>query len=884
MSKFHYNEKEEQFYFPDEKMTFQEYFNQQKQLETQGLKENVFYQNEIKYYISNNSKIIKFVDFGKTHDIFICNKEQVLFLLEKFGFDKYVILKDGIEIEHIKKSLDFDTIKKVENYLKKEDFEKANKAIIDPIIPLKDLSLLYEKYQKFSILSQNFQLTKEREEFFEKLKNLIENNNLVYISGPKYIGKTTSLLYYLKKNVVRHFYINLSYIKKLFDSKNKSELILAISKELYCCLDFEEVKHVYSYLNEKQYSSIMELVFDLLSYLASKFSSKEIYVVLDQYKEKLDVNNSYVKKIHNMLKKIENLSIIICNSLNEKDFRKSLELYLKDPSAFFINYLFISKLVSISKNEIDILKKEEKQLLLKCGNLFQYYYEIIENRNELSIKDISNKIVNEIIEDIKGYYNNNNTKEIICKIREIYDNINQPISYDQLYNLSKSFPFKYFYFSVDSNNSFAISDIKSSSTIKIDYCAPIVMDCIWDILYECKGLDKEDKNNFNAQKSSIALKENFEEYLWTSRFNYSYEECKIIKKLSIDSIIKIKDKNEKEKYEAMINYLNDKNDSILIVQNECYAPYFDTAILKCINKQQKIYELYLFQETIYKAADERLCRILLNTEKYYLKFLFFENLNIYIKEVYFSYVFKGEKPDYTSINYCEENQINYIKYFESERKLIISNIDNKIKSVFQYLKYPKDKSNFIIDLPILDFDFSNTPKEEADKEFDKLHNYLQNKREMRKKTISKIDKKINEAMNFDNLTFRKNNYTELFLDEELMGKERVVGVSYQIDKETTKIINDLNFKEIEKENLFDFVKNFGTNIDILKITKIDNLTLGWIPSFRSAILIVNRKKNKFYYDIQKKISYNLLNKEEEPNLDLKSKFFLLIFANKNMIA
>ena len=36
-------------------------------------------------------------------------------------------------------------------------------------------------------------------------------------------------------------------------------------------------------------------------------------------------------------------------------------------------------------------------------------------------------------------------------------NINQPISYDQLSNLSKSFPFKYFYFSVDSNNSFAIS-------------------------------------------------------------------------------------------------------------------------------------------------------------------------------------------------------------------------------------------------------------------------------------------------------------------------------------------------------------------------------------------------------------------------------------------
>ena len=158
------------------------------------------------------------------------------------------------------------------------------------------------------------------------------------------------------------------------------------------------------------------------------------------------------------------------------------------------------------------------------------------------------------------------------------------------------------------------------------------------------------------------------------------------------------------------------------------------------------------------------------------------------------------------------------------------------------------------------------------------------KREKRKKTVIKISKKVENAIKFDNIKFRKNNYIEIFLDEELMEKEPLVGISYQVDKETIKIIKDLDFTDSQKENLFNFVKDFGTNISILKIIKIDNLCLGWIPSFRSAILIVNRKKEKFYYDIENKIVYNLNNKEEEFYLDLKSKYYLIIFANKNMIA
>lgn len=136
---------------------------------------------------------------------------------------------------------------------------------------------------------------------------------------------------------------------------------------------------------------------------------------------------------------------------------------------------------------------------------------------------------------------------------------------------------------------------------------------------------------------------------------------------------------------------------------------------------------------------------------------------------------------------------------------------------------------------------------------------------------------------FDGIEFRKNNYTEIFLDEELMENQPMVGISYEMDEETKKIIKSLKLTDKQKRNLFEKVKSFGDNISILKITRIDNLSLNWIPSFRSAILIVNSKDRKFYYNIGEKIAYNLDDGKSVQTLELKSKFYLIIFANSNMI-
>ena len=104
-------------------------------------------------------------------------------------------------------------------------------------------------------------------------------------------------------------------------------------------------------------------------------------------------------------------------------------------------------------------------------------------------------------------------------------------------------------------------------------------------------------------------------------FKNFYKGCQIQAMIQISSIIKLEGEDIKI-YNDGLAYLTKKEDSILITKKEPNTQYFDTGILKCLNKNESSYELYLFKETIRKASDERLNEILLKSLKYYLRLLF----------------------------------------------------------------------------------------------------------------------------------------------------------------------------------------------------------------------------------------------------------------------
>ena len=495
--------------------------------------------------------------------------------------------------------------------------------------------------------------------------------------------------------------------------------------------------------------------------------------------------------------------------------------------------------------------------------------------------DIKEMIIKEIVEEIKDYYDKKDNTKIINKIKKLNLYINTKIPYNQLSEISVLFPLKYFNISVDSKNCFEITDIKDNSKIEFNFSFPIVIDSLIKIFYDNKYIEKvKIINNIGTQQNSLEFEENFNEFLWITRFKNIYKGCHIKTMIEINSLIKIEEEDIKI-YKSGLSFLIFKNESILIIQKEHNDLYFDSGILKCIDKKESIYELYLFKETICISLDERLCEILLKNIKYYIRLLYKIKLNIIIKDIYFSYVFIGEKIDKNIINYCEINQINYIFYYENKIKFIDSNINNKINSSFYYLQNPINNIINKIELTQFDIDLKEINIKE---EFQKLDNYLQKKRNKKKELLNIIKPKLDNVMKFDKIKFRKNNYQELLLDEELIENQPIIGISYQIDKDTKNLLKEINFDKNELNNFFELVKHFGNNLKILKITKIDDLGLNWVPSFRCAILAIDKKRNKIYRDNLNKKKYNLKNKEEIDSLDIDSDFYMIIFISSKMIA
>ena len=122
------------------------------------------------------------------------------------------------------------------------------------------------------------------------------------------------------------------------------------------------------------------------------------------------------------------------------------------------------------------------------------------------------------------------------------------------------------------------------------------------------------------------------------------------------------------------------------------------------------------------------------------------------------------------------------------------------------------------------------------------------------------------------------------MKKELMENQPIIGISYQIDNNTKNLLKEINFNTTELNNFYELVKHFGNNLNILKITKIDDIGANWVPSFRCAILAIDKKRNKIYLDNLNKKKYNLKNKEEIDSLDIYSDFYMIVFISSKMIA
>ena len=895
---YYFDENLNKFFVSKDGKSYEEIFKEIKD----DIKDDwIFYQvNNVDITISKNSKYIKFIKEQKITDIFIVNASQVYFLLDKFKYKHYLL--DGKDTNTIilNDNLNFNTITYLDNLLFIEDFKKAKEDIkTKKKILLEDLSLKYYDYQKIKIIKSEFILTQEREDFYKKLKYLCNIKRFIPICGPKYIGKTTSLLYFLKTYARnKYFYINLNYCKKLFNDEGKEELYLCICKELFNCMPFEEVKKIYNSFFIQNFKNIMDIVIYCIKYLNEKFPFISFYVLIDQYKEKIDANYKIINEIEKMTKLYNKFTILVCSSINECDFRNSLNKYFKNSKEFYLDYLFINKLITIKnkKLEKEELNNNELNLLEASGDLFNYYYKIKQNKIfEKSEEYTKNEIMSRIIEKINEYFSESDLKKKISKIRNIHDNIYKKIKFIDLKENLSLFPFKFFNLLINDQNMFIIDELTNETEIVITPSYPIVIDCINEIFYQSKYELKKCSSNettINTEnlKKSSELEENFNDYLWFNRFNYEFNNCKIIDKIIIDSLMDMNQLDGK-KIENAAKELNIVSQSILITQKFQKDRHYDTAILKLnsIIENEKYFELYLFQETLNKDADERLLNLTLNEDKIFLKYNFFIFSAIKIENIYFSYVFDNNNLDSATIKYCKEANINYLKFDDKLKKIIDSKIDSIIRPKFQYPIRSKSKIKKLpIDYPleVLDINFLNN-KNELKEQYNKLNNFLNKKRNFKKDEIKKIEDSIKKKKEYVKNSFRNYEIIENSVEEYLMNqeKEEIIGISYIIDEETKKAKSELNFSEEELKNLYYFMNNYNYNVEILKIIKLNQFIISDIPNYDCCILQINEKKEKIYIDIKNKIKYSLKTKVQmDTKIEENGEFYLIKFINKNMIS
>ena len=168
-------------------------------------------------------------------------------------------------------------------------------------LSLNDLSLNYDYYlenTKFVDDKNNFFVnTDKRKKLFEFLNDKLQDNNFLALCGLEGIGKTASILAYLKYYKQTYFYFSIKTIDKLLAKKEINTIKKIILKEMYHFIRLEELEKYYEFLNElleenNSAMSIFKKIFD-------KIKNSVQIIVLDQYKTVFEPNYDLLEKIIN---------------------------------------------------------------------------------------------------------------------------------------------------------------------------------------------------------------------------------------------------------------------------------------------------------------------------------------------------------------------------------------------------------------------------------------------------------------------------------------------------------------------------------------------------------------------------------------------------------
>ena len=624
----------------------------------------------IVYFVDDIKNII--IGLNISNPYYLIEGQYIAFKTEndyaKFLFNKYSKEIKDIETEQI----DYIELKK--------DFENFHIKKSNKLLDINKNIFLYSKIDKIG--EKNYFMTTSRTSLFITLDDFFLNKNrneikdVIYgILGNYGSGKSFFLINYNYKTKSPSVYLNLKALRNAFRTNGfanllNNELMILFHKLKKNYQEFENfIKSFLPYENQ----SLGKLIISIIE----KIKKENAIIILDQYQEKIFLENDFIEKLKIILfDEDSKIKVIISSSMNDGPIKKAyLNIFLTNPKFInnnnrikneiskkeeknkmeignktnkFIPYHFLERLVEIddikniqnniiSTDKEDIAKEETFNKCLKSFNYLPLYFDLCTQH----IKNLDNFMKatkDRIQEKILKLNDNKINLTYFDNIRKLIDN---EITINNLEAYYEYIPFKYFYIE------------KSDTKLILRTHFPLVAE-VWNriIMKETVNLfDGELNYDGNVIGSLIEL-------------NIIINLKDKVIPLDIDNFVKVDTiYNCGKIIESDTN--NFKNKNILITQNNQNGPFYDIAYIQGKNIDSPILSYIQVKKSL---SDNKIDKQIMYSK------------------------FEEKKENFS-------NLFNFIPESKNIKLFYISLINKKIRqALLIHKKYKNDKSKKVSDL------------------------------------------------------------------------------------------------------------------------------------------------------------------------------------------
>lgn len=353
----------------------------------------------------------------------------------------------------------------------------------------------FKDYEIYKDLPFKVYNDKTRKQFiYFLIQNILVVNKKIYsYFGQPGMGKSISIIamikYILDHNKYGTIYLNMKSLNHLLRKKEYHKFKQIIIDEIPYLFKgnhsvYLKCSTLIHHFSIKDEDSIWDLISELIKFIISISNKKICIFIFDQYNNKIDKNDRIIKIfeefIANPNQSKTQLAFVSFSSMNNKDIKnykiniikKNFDENLITEINFIKSFNELNDILDIDEFKFEDDSYDEYYELIgkniKNYNILNYYF-----TNQKDIDNLIQKTRNQIIDNIKLYYNCKNSDKNLIKL--LYFSTKKNYDLKSFLDVIDFVPFKYFIIKIK-------EDLKKQKHIQIDFASPLIEEVVNDLL------------------------------------------------------------------------------------------------------------------------------------------------------------------------------------------------------------------------------------------------------------------------------------------------------------------------------------------------------------------------------------------------------------------